>query len=120
MNHISSRLKYLSELCDTTLDIIYDPEKAFGPNYKTLLNFWIYLDIIGTAEQMRYHNTILNMDDAEWVEAKGNTNNAAAQMNGNILMQLTCYELELVVAHILIDSGKTLTFIPLLETNDSL
>jgi hypothetical protein len=99
MNYISSTHRSISDRFNDER-IIENPEKYFGPNYKTLLNYWIYKENI-IVEHSRldsdiftYALKVVNYDIANWC------NNTSR---------------EIIASHIILDAGRTLKFIPLLE-----
>lgn len=65
MSYISSFHRRIIEY-EYNPEIIDDPEKYFGPNYKILLNFWIYLERIGPEKLKKYQDYLMRMGTNEW------------------------------------------------------
>jgi hypothetical protein len=115
MNYISTRHKLISVRLGEE-DALTDPGKYFGPNYKILLNFWIYL------ESLSYSQKSINVDRendiayAIWRLAKIIAEDLAVVVVGEQTRNsLSLYDCEIIAAHLLIDLDKPLAFIPLLE-----
>ena len=115
MSYISLFHKRISEY-EYNPEIIDDPEKYFGPNYKILLNFWIYLERIGPEKLKKYQDYLMCMGTNEWTLSLSNIFIAEDCMPPYDLPDLKYYEREIIAAHVLIDLGKPLKFILLLET----
>jgi hypothetical protein len=115
MSYISLFHRRISEYAHNP-EIIDDPEKYFGPNYKILLNFWIYLERIGPEKLGKYQDYLMRMGTNEWTLGYSNICTAEECMSQYYLPDLKYYEREIIAAHVLIDLGKPLKFILLLET----
>lgn len=93
-------------------DILTDPEDYFGPNYKILLNHWIYLDSLNREQKGIYfdlHNTL-------YVEETRRLHTLAEEYcDSFILLSLDCIDCELLVVDRLIESGQPLIFPKLFE-----
>lgn len=115
MNHISARHRSLSE-CLQKQDVLINPELYLGPNYKTLLNYWIFMESLKYEQVWNYNRKCVAID----FETHLGASRMATTSSKNIIGETKIYtfdsiEREIIAAHIIIDSGKTLSFIPLLE-----
>ena len=108
-----NNLQYLSNLVENP-DVLTNPERHFGPNYKALINFWIYWDSL-SWEQLdvlfvkrgKLHGSTRR--DAERLCREA----AKSIVSGDVCYFLNEYENEIVASHILLESGISLTFLPL-------
>ena len=111
MTYISARhRRFSNSICSE--EVLSFPEKYFGPNYKTLLNFWIYWESLSLRQEDKYFLKPFPSDS--FVRVQRHSREITDVMN------ITDYpfyyiELEIMAAHILIDSGEPVAFIPLLE-----
>jgi hypothetical protein len=115
MNYISRIHKNFSMYFDNP-EILTNPEEYFGPNYKILLNLWIYWETL-TSKQIREYRRLA---DVYVYSYRRNLLNAAAyvecKIKGPDLIYISSLDLEIFAAHIIIESGLPLTFLPLLES----
>jgi hypothetical protein len=93
-------------------EVLSQPEKYFGPNYKILLNFWIYWGSLTEIQKDKYFLKLFPQDSFERVKRQSR--------EVTDVMNITDYgfyyiEREIMGAHNIIDSGEYLTFLPLLE-----
>ena len=107
MNYISERHEQFSRMIGNP-EVLSQPEKFFGPNYKTLLNLWIY-----------WESLTENQKDSCFLKPFPADSFARIQSHFNV-MNIPDYgfyyiEREIMAAHIIIDSGECLTFLPFLE-----
>jgi hypothetical protein len=89
-------------------EVLSQPEKFFGPNYKTLLNFWIYWDSLTRKQKDVYFSKHFPPDSFARIQS---------HFQEMYILNYGFYyiELEIMAAHIIIDSGECLTFLPFLE-----
>jgi hypothetical protein len=111
MNYISRRHELFSRMIGNP-EVLSQPEKYFGPNYKTLLNFWIYWGSLTRIQEDTYFRKHFPADS--FASVKHHSREITDVMN------ITDYgfyyiERERIGAHNIIDSGECLTFLPLLE-----
>jgi hypothetical protein len=115
MNYISNIHKNFSLYFDNP-EILTNPEEYFGPNYKILLNFWIYWETLTPKQITEYRRQA----DTYVYSYRRNVLNAAEYVESKIkrpdLMYFSSFDLEIFAAHILIESSLPLTFLPLLES----
>ncbi len=101
-----------------------NPERYLGPNYKTVLNFWYYIDTL-TTEQWRVvthrYDNILKTDKAQALRdcRKATDDVIGESLAFNVFMISPDYAesatRELIAMHILLGQGKKLTFVPLFD-----
>jgi hypothetical protein len=83
-------------------EILTNPEKYFGPNYKILINYWIYKNDV-YPEQLRLLN------DDKFYNAMRLARRASESVVGITMARYFCFdENEIVAAHLL----ETLVLIP--------
>jgi hypothetical protein len=109
----TTRHKQISEQLNDPR-VLTIPEKYFGPNYKPLLNFWIYWDSLSSIQRCDYQDLIKNLGDSIWPKAYYEARRSSEKVM-NCAVSLHCWELEIVGMNKIIEEGKSLTFIPLLE-----
>ena len=113
-------------------EALQNPQDFLGPNYATVLNFWIWLDTL-TPEQWR---TVEERYNAAWYAASSSAHDAAeyaacsttssttSYAAFNAAWDAACYTAalatyELIGSHILLEKGKTLFFVPMFEKLDA-
>jgi hypothetical protein len=96
-------------------DVLDQPEKYLGLNYKELLNLWFYMD--SWSDETR----VVNMD--HWMRLDSKTNIKAYKsarklakevINRGFVAFLRSSELEIIAAHLYIERNIPFTFIPLI------
>ena len=97
-------------------DVLTYPERHFGPNYKTLINFWIYWDSL-SWEQLDVHlEKRGKLHGSTWRDAERLCREAAKSIvSREVWRFLNDCENEIVASHILLESGISLTFLPLTQ-----
>ena len=103
---------------------LQNPEEFLGPNWKDVLNFWIYLDILSNEQFGK-------VSDLYWALARADRNYAVDLAN-NAACEVTNYDIshhaymsapgwaggnatrELIGAHKILEQGKPLTFTSIL------
>jgi hypothetical protein len=97
-------------------EILINPEKYFGPNCKILLNFWIYWESLTSEQRYTYYSRVNKLSTDIYNEARVLAKKTAGQsLFKQLLNTLTYLEKEIVGMHEILEEGKSLTFIPLLE-----
>ena len=113
MPHYSEIHRSISDE-NKNLHILINPEYFFGPNYRILLNFWLYYDELSRERTGRYYDLYYRMypfgRDAEYI-----THSAKQYCRPHILEQLDYLDCELLAADLIIASGKSLIFPGLFE-----
>jgi hypothetical protein len=109
------RLRRISELLNDP-EILTNPEKYFGPNYKILLNFWIYWNSLTSKQRVIYYSSVNNLGAVTYSGAyEVATKTAEQSFSERLLITLAPIECEIIRMHEILEEGKSLTFIPLLE-----
>ncbi len=108
--------------------VIQNPEEFLGPNWKDVLNFWLYLDTLSDEQldiaEDRYDEAPLDdldiVDNAAWETL--NACSAGVRISSYaIASSINCYStagdyyttLELIGAHKILEQGKPLVLVPL-------
>jgi|694.fasta_scaffold14770_14 hypothetical protein len=108
MPHYSEIHRDISEV-NKNQDILTNPEKYFGPNYKILLNFWLYYDELSREQMGKFSDVYCKMylrgRDVEYI-----THFAKQYCRPYIEEQLDDLDRELLAADLIIASGKSLIF----------
>jgi hypothetical protein len=107
MNYNSERHEQFSRMIGNP-EVLSQPEKFLGPNYKTLLNFWIYWQSLTRKQKDVYFSKHFPADSFARIQSHFNVMNIPDYGFYYI-------EREIMAAHIIIDSGECLTFLPILE-----
>jgi hypothetical protein len=107
MNYISERHELFSRIIENP-KVLSQPEKFFGPNYKTLLNFWIYWESLTENQKDSYFLKPFPADSFARIQSHFNVMNIPNYGFYYI-------ELEIIGAHNIINSSDRLIFLPLLE-----
>ena len=108
MTYISARHSSFGELMGTP-EVLTSPEKYFGPNYKILLNFWIYWESLTSNQRLAY------LDRRRAIGSCFKHAECARGVVGRWYVNFYYFEMEIIGAHKLISLGESLEFIPLLE-----
>jgi hypothetical protein len=99
------------------------PEEFLGPNWKDVLNFWIYLDTL-SEEQLdmvysQYRAFDLKDTDSVWCLARNAAHEVTSRHISNCVYVSTpghvggAATIELMGAHKILEQGKPLTFVPM-------
>jgi hypothetical protein len=116
MTHSTALDKYLT----FNRDVIENPEKHFGSNYKSVFNFWTFLDTL-TQEQKeeltKRGNFSPEFYDSKVFAAFRSTVDREAKLSDYLGCHMTCAMIsyEIIGMQVLLDQGHSLYFIPLLE-----
>jgi hypothetical protein len=137
MNYSKTQRRFSVEIDD--VDVLVNPQSYFGPNYKTVLNFWTYLDSL-TEEQIREVENRINILNL-WNIGPDNIKNRCTEStlyavdksfentsDKNVFIVGECfgdsdYEYAAAIGtceiiamdKIFQDQGKSLTFVPLFD-----
>jgi hypothetical protein len=105
MNYFSKTHRAISAYFSNK-EILTNPEKYFGPNYKILLNVWI----IQEDPRSFWKTPVLTLDDSNYIytEAQKVVGPAIASWCG-IMSR------EIIAAHLILAAGKELQRIPTIE-----
>jgi|LakMenEpi03Aug12_release.lakeMendotaPanAssembly.Ray.scaffolds.fasta_scaffold470987_2 hypothetical protein len=99
-------------------DVITNPEEYFGPNYKILLNLWIYWDSLDYNKHEEYWNLAAKVYDFGYSEKLMNRISCYVdtKLTSSQLDMFSNFELEIIAAHLLVEAGEPLVYLPLLMT----
>jgi hypothetical protein len=111
MNYISERHEYVSRMIGNP-EVLSQPEKFFGPNYKTLLNFWIYWESLTGNQKYTYFLKPIPADSFSHLSLHSRLITDVINITDYAFY---CIELEIIGAHNIINSSDRLIFLPLLE-----
>ena len=113
MPHYSEIHRNISEIIENQ-DILKYPENYFGPNYKILLNSWIYFEELSYEQRGRYYDAYYRCypsnGDSGYIISY-----AEQYCNPLIVEKLDSLDCELIAADIILKSGKQLLFPRLFE-----
>jgi hypothetical protein len=112
MNHISEKHLAISKIYNEP-EILTNPEKYFGPNYKTLLNVWIYGESLTPLQRSHYQNLWENLTSENKRKQHENIYTYSKKYRG-FEMTNSLYEKEIIVAHLILENGGELYSVPLL------
>ncbi len=100
-----------------------NPGQFLGPNWKEVLNFWLYLDTL-SEEQLdivdsQYRAFDLKDTDSVWCLARNAASEVTSRHISNCVYVSTLGQgapaatLELIGSHKILEQGKPLTFVPM-------
>jgi hypothetical protein len=117
MNYISHTHKNVRNI-NGFPDVITNPDERFGLNYKILLNLWIYWDSLDYTKQVKYWNLEAKVNDLKYKENLINGISCCVdiKLTRSQLGMFSNLELETIAAHLLIEDGEPLVYLPLLMT----
>jgi hypothetical protein len=105
MTHSTALTKYLK----INRDVIENPEKHFGPNYKSVFNFWTYIDTLTQKQKELLSRRVFYA----FHTSVDRDANLSQFLGYNRTCAMVTYEI--IGMHILLEQGHSLYFIPLLE-----
>ena len=120
---ISTTHQYFSNR--VSQEALTNPEPFLGPNYKTVLNFWYYLDTLSVVQWDVVRERYLAMSyDARYAAqdlALNVAKDVVGEINWNAVYYATpnytkCATYELIAMHNLLEQGKKLTIVPLFDS----
>ncbi len=120
MDYISRSHKQISY--NVNREILTSPQDYFGPNYKDLLNFWVYYETLTDYQNDEVWNKIWAMDFDTWLQARDLIIKLSDQVDWfNVPPSfMSIVEMEICFAHIILERGEILVFLPLyLDTYES-
>jgi hypothetical protein len=109
MSYITSRHRNLSNY-QGSHEVLNNPESYFGPNYRTLINYWIYCDI-KNIDPLHHYWDIEDTSSAsyEYIDFVSGFMSDGALIEHDFL---TGIELEIIKCHLFIESSYPLFYIP--------
>jgi|688.fasta_scaffold364864_4 hypothetical protein len=108
-------LKFITDLAKNP-EIQTNPERHFGPNYKMLINFWIYWENLSLEQLDDHYQKRGKLHGNTWRDATRLCKEAAESIvSKDVYHLLGDCDYEIVACHCLINAGILLTFIPLTQ-----
>jgi len=96
-------------------DVLDYPENYLGPNYKGVLNYWIYLVYLSHEQWDRYLDKRNKLDREALNKAYDLAENLASEVIDARFVDRLNYEVrEIVAAHLYIERNIPFTFLPLI------
>jgi hypothetical protein len=98
------------------------PEVFLGPNWKDVLNFWLYFDTLSPEQLNRANELFWNLNEWDRIAASELAWRATCATTGfyynvdifeNLTTDIGEATLELIGSHKILEQGKPLTFVPL-------
>ena len=120
MDYISIPHRRISD--NVNREILTSPQDYFGPNYKDLLNFWVYHETLSDYQLGNVWEKIYAMNGDTWLQARDLIIKLSEQFDWFNVPPgfMTNVELEICFAHIILERGESLVFLPLyLDTYES-
>jgi hypothetical protein len=104
-------------------DVLTNPEPFLGPNWETVLRFWLYYESLTDEQQVELCRRYCAIDNYTLVRAWDLACNAAIEVIGKdnryaVFMASPVPEVltyELITMHLLFERGHQLTFVPLIK-----
>jgi hypothetical protein len=117
MNYISHTHKNVRNI-NGFPDVITNPDEYFGPNYKILLNLWIYWESLDYNKQVEYWNFVAKEYDFGYNENLINRISCCVdiKLTRSQLNMFSNFDLETIAAHLLIEDGEPLVCLTPLMT----
>ena len=120
MNYISRSHKQISD--NVNREILTSPQDYFGPNYKDLLNFWVYYETLSEYQLGNVWEKIYAMDFDTGRQARDLIIKLSDQVDWfNVPPSfMSIVDLEICFAHLILERGGSLVFLPIyLDTYES-
>jgi hypothetical protein len=119
MNYFKSHKEFASQLNRyhniNEQDVLDHPENYLGPNYKELLNFWLYWDSLSNEKWYVFCIRVCSLDVGTWSEARSTAEELAKEViDPRFVDYLYPIELELIASHLYIERGIPITYLLLI------
>jgi hypothetical protein len=96
-------------------DVLDNLENYLGPNYKEVLNFWLYWDSLSDEKWNVYWDRVDSLDDETLTKARSIAIELVKEViDPRFVDYLYPIEWELIAAHLYIERGIPFTFLPLI------
>jgi hypothetical protein len=96
-----------------TQDVLDNPEKYLGPNYKEVLNWWFYWGSLSEQQKSVYNGRLIKIEKEAWRKAIALYKNLASEViDHRFVDHLWGCSLEIIAAHLYIERGIQFTFLP--------
>jgi len=103
-------------------EVLTNPEPYLGPNWETVLRFWLYYDSFTYEQISKFFRRHVDIDDATRKRAYNLALNVAIEVIGENNRLAVCgattypaISSELIAMHLLLERGHQLTFVPLIK-----
>lgn len=112
MNYISNRHRLHSDSISEPR-VLTHPEEYLGPNYKTVLNYWISEKNLVLDQREKFDS---QYNQLHWNNIHINYMDLASQIAHPFVVR-NCSKIirEIIAAHLVLDPGYSLRFIPILS-----
>jgi hypothetical protein len=112
----------LSDNLENT-EVLTNPEQFLGPNYQTVLRFWLYFESLTDEQENELIRRYDAIDDDTLNRAMALANKTAIEVIGRdnwralwfVIPFPTTITYELITMHLLFERGYSLTFVPLIK-----
>jgi hypothetical protein len=119
---ISNTQQALSNRLNNT-EVLTNPESFLGPNWETVLRFWLYYDSLNYRQSNKLIRRYWAIDDDTRDRAYDLAHNVAIEVIGEdnrravfiAALTPTTITMELIAMHLLFERGYQLTFVPLIK-----
>jgi hypothetical protein len=96
-------------------DVLNYPQNYLGPNYKSVLNYWFYLESLSYIQERMYPDRFLSFNPETWNEVFLTSKELTKEViDPRFVDYLYPIELELIASHLYIERGIPFTFLPLI------
>lgn len=130
MNYSTSHIRFSQKV--NTPDALTEPQGFLGPNYRTVLNFWTYLDKLSPEQLIQVSDTVENntVDSRDYIKIRNAAESViglsylssayeSAFLTSNesvyLLEATTMATEELISMHRLFKDGRSLHFVPMFD-----
>jgi hypothetical protein len=103
-------------------DILTNPEPFLGPNWETVLRWWLYFESLTREQRYELNRRYGTIDYDTRIRAWELASNAAIEVIGEdnmlavwFVAQYPAITMELIAMHLLFERGYSLTFVPLVN-----
>ena len=96
-------------------DVLKYPESYLGPNYKEVLNFWVYWESLSPEQWEVYWDRYHRLDHHSHTEKRKFAKKLAAEViDPRFVSYIGPEELEIIAAHLYLERGIPFTFLSLI------
>jgi hypothetical protein len=100
-------------------EVLTNPEPFLGPNWETVLRWWLYYDsLIYEQKRELWRRHLFINDRSAWTLAEDAAIEVIGEANRLAVCVATPYSaitMELITMHLLFERGHQLTFVPLIK-----
>jgi hypothetical protein len=106
-----------------TEEVLTNPEPFLGPNWETVLRFWLYYESLTLKQKNKLRRRKTAIDDdtynRAWALAYNTATEVIGENNRSVMFMVAPITApityELISMHILFERGHSLTFVPLIK-----